>query len=238
MAKANTTWKVLPHQPIEELGEGLRRVEGDLERMPLKRVMTIAARADGGLVVHSAIALEDELMQRIDAWGAVQAIVVPNGWHRLDARVYKDRYPAARVYCPAGAVKQVEQVVPVDGTYQDFPADDAVSLVTLDGVAAQEGVMVVRGAAGTTLVFNDVIFNIDHGKGLSGFIFRYITQSSGGPRVSRVTRWIVVKDAAALRAHLLRLADTPGLVRVIVSHGRVIDQDPAGALRRAAATVG
>ncbi len=238
MAKANTTWKVLPHQPIEEFGENLMRVEGDLEGMPLKRVMTIAKRADGGLVVHNGIALDEEAMKRIDAWGKVTAIVVPNGWHRLDARVYKDRYPDARVFCPAGARKQVEQVVPVDGTYAEFPADEAVSFVTLEGVGAKEGVMVVRSTAGTTLVLNDLVFNLPHGTGLSGFVVRYIMQSSGGPRVSRVTRWFVIKDAAAVRAHLLRLADTPGLVRVIVSHGQVIDRDPAAALREAAATVG
>jgi hypothetical protein len=238
MAKANTTWKVLPHQPIEELGENLMRVEGDLEGMPLKRVMTIAKRADGGLVVHNGIALGDDAMKRVDAWGEVTAIVVPNGWHRLDARVYKDRYPEARVYCPAGSRKQVEQVVPVDGTYEQFPADEAVSFVTLDGVGAREGVMVVRSTAGTTLVLNDLVFNIEHGKGLGGLVVRYIMQSSGGPKVSRVTRWFVIKDAAAVRAHLLRLAETPGLVRVIVSHGRVIEGDAAAALRAAAATVG
>ena len=98
--------------------------------------------------------------------------------------------------------------------------------------------MVVRSVAGTTLVLNDLVFNLAHGTGLGGFVVRYIMQSSGGPRVSRVTRWLVIKDARAVRAHLLRLADTPGLVRVIVSHGRVIDRDPAAALREAAATVG
>jgi len=49
----NTTspWKVLPHKPIEKLAENLWRVEGDLEGMPLKRVMAIAKRADGSLEV-------------------------------------------------------------------------------------------------------------------------------------------------------------------------------------------
>jgi hypothetical protein len=132
----------------------------------------------------------------------------------------------------------VEEVVAVDGTYEDFPADDAVSFATLDGTARQEGVMIVRSAAGTTVVFNDAVFNLPHGKGFTGFIFKHVTQSTGGPRVSRIAKLFVVKDRKAFRAHLDRLAETPGLARVIVSHGRMVTDDPAGMIRTAAATVG
>jgi hypothetical protein len=38
--------------------------------------------------------------------------------------------------------------------------------------------------------------------------------------------WGVVRGS---RAHLRRLAETPGLVRLVPSHGPVIDRDPAGA---------
>ena len=67
MAKAHDTWKVLPHRPIEVVADNLWRVEGKLETMPLKRVMTIARREDGQLVVHNAMALDPESMARIDA---------------------------------------------------------------------------------------------------------------------------------------------------------------------------
>jgi hypothetical protein len=45
-----------------------------------------------------------------------------------------------------------------------------------------------------------------------------------------------VKDRARFRAQLEALAAIPGLRRVIVSH-RVIDEDPAGTLRRVAASL-
>lgn len=237
MPKANTTWKLLPHGPIEELAENLWRVEGDLEGMALKRVMTIVKRADGGLVVHNAVALDEPSMKRIDAFGDVSAIVVPNGFHRLDAPPFKARYPQARVYCPAGARKKVEEVVAVDGTYDDYPGDDAVSLATLDGTARREGVMIVRSAGGTTVVFNDAIFNMEHFGGFSGFVFKHLTKSTGGPRVSRIGKFFLVKDAAAFRAHLERLAATPELARMIVSHGATVEKDPAAAIRTALATL-
>ena len=237
MAKAHDTWKVLPHRPIEVIADNLWRVEGTLEHMALKRVMTIVRRGDGELVIHNAIALDDESMARIDRWGRVAWIVVPNGLHRLDARVFKDRYPAARVLCPRGARPKVEEVVAVDGAYDDFTPDPDIAFETLDGVADKEGVMHVRSRDGLTLVFNDAIFNMPHGRGLGGWVLRHVTQSSGGPRVSRLFRLLAVHDRQALRAHLLRLADLPTLQRVIVSHHGMIHEDAAGAVRQAAHTL-
>lgn len=235
--KAHVTWNVLSHGPLLKLAENLRRVEGTLLDMDLGRVMTLVKRADGSVVVHNAIALHIEEMDEIDAWGPVKWLIVPNGYHRLDARIFKDRYPAARVICPAGARAKVEEVVPVDETYDTFVPDEAVQLVHLEGVKKREGVMIVRSSDGVTLVLNDAVFNLPHKKGLTGFLFRHLTQSTGGPRVSRVVRWFVVDDERAFRAHLERLAETPHLVRLIVSHKDMVTVNPGGALRQAASTV-
>jgi hypothetical protein len=110
----------------------------------------------------------------------------------------------------------------------------AIRCETLDGFGGGEGVMVVRSRDGVTIVFNDAVFNMPHGRGLSGVIVRHLTGSTGGPRASRVVRLFVVKDLAAFRARLLRLADTPDLRRAIVSHHRMI---AGAAIREAAATV-
>jgi hypothetical protein len=237
MAKAHTTWTVLGHEPIEKLSTELWRVEGGLPGMPLKRVMTIAKKASGGLVVHNAIALDDAAMADVDGWGAVTEILVPNGYHRLDAKVFADRYPKARVLCPAGARKKVEDVTAVAGTYGDFADDAVVSLETLDGTGEAEGAMIVRGEAGTTLVLNDAVFNMPHLGGLQGFVLKHITGSTGGPRVSRVGKLFIVKDKRAFRDHLERLAGLPDLRRVIVSHHETIASEPARVLREVAATL-
>lgn len=97
--------------------------------------------------------------------------------------------------------------------------------------------MLVRSADGVTVVFNDAVFNMPHGRGFTGWIFRHVTQSTGGPRVSRLFRLAVLKDRAAFRAHLERLADTPNLRRMIVSHQDMVEGDAAAAVRQAASTV-
>lgn len=237
MAKANVTWTVLPHDPIEKLSDRVWRVQGAIGRGPIRRVMTVVQRADGGLIVHNAMALEASAMAELDAWGKVALVVVPNGLHRLDAPLFHARYPTAEVACPAGSRGRVEEVVPVTRTYDELADDGVVAFETLDGTKQREGAMVVREPSGATLVLNDAVFNMPHGSGPSGFVLRYLTASSGGPRVSRIAKLLMISDKRAFRAHLERLAAVPDLRRVIVSHHLVIDDDPAGALRTAAAAL-
>jgi hypothetical protein len=236
MAKAHTSWRVLPHGPIEKLSERVWRIEGQLPNMPMKRVMTIARRSDGGVVVHNAIAVGDREMAEITAWGPVVTLAVPNGYHRLDAGVFHERFPAARVVCPPGARKKVAEVVPVTVSYLEEPVDSAVSFEVLDGTKGGEGAMIVKDAAGTTLVLNDIVFNMPHVSGFTGFMLRRVTASTGGPRISRIARWFLARDKPALRTHLEKLAGLPELRRAIVSHHQVIEQ-PAGVLRDLAATL-
>lgn len=237
MAKANTTWDVLPHLPIEKLEPNLWRVQGSLRGMALKRVMTLVRLDDGRIVVHSAISLEEHAMAEIEAWGTPAVLLVPNGYHRLDAPAWVARYPDLEVRCPSGARRKIEEVVRVDGTYADFDGAATLTIETLDGIAAAEGVLIVRSPSGTTLVFNDAVFNMPHGTGFGGLFFRHVTASTGGPRVSRLFRWFAVNDPAAFAAHLERLADTPDLIRIIVSHHRMITDRPPETLRAVAATL-
>ncbi|MGE0396953.1 MAG: hypothetical protein AB7T06_09565 [Kofleriaceae bacterium] len=237
MAKWNTEWKVGPHGPIEKLSERLWRVEADVPGIPMKRVMTIAKRANGELVVHNAVAISDKEMAEIEAWGPIKTLVVPSGYHRLDAKVFHDRYPSAQILCPDGATKAVSQAVPVTGSFAQLPPDGAVELANLDGTKDREGVMIVRDGDGTSLVLNDAVFNMPHLRGFTGFVLKSITASTGGPKVSRVMKWFVVADKKAFRSHLERLADIPDLRRIVVSHHEVIDRDAGATLRDVASKV-
>ena len=84
-----------------------------------------------------------------------------------------------------------------------------------------------------TLVFCDAVFNLPHTSGLGGFMVRMIG-SSGGPKVTPTARMFILADKKAFRSHLLRLAETPDLIRVIVAHRDRIEVEPAAVLRRVA----
>lgn len=231
MAAANDTWKVLPHDPIDRLTENLWRVEGDIEGPPIRRTMYVARMSDGRLVIHSAIALRDEEREALEAWGTPSVLVVPNGWHRLDAPAYKKRYPGLRVVCPEAGRKKVEQVVPVDGTYGSFDlGSDEVVLRPLPGVKPEEGVMEVRSRDGLALVFNDLLCNNARPKGVSGLVYDLLA-GTGRLRHHRMVTRLIVRDRAALREELLRLASLPDLRRVLVSHGAPVVESAGEALR-------
>lgn len=236
MPKIHHEWTVLRHDPIEKIEDNLWCVTGTVPGMDLKRVMTLVRLEDGRVVVHSAIALDEASMSEIEDWGQPAILLVPNTFHRLDAPAWTARYPDLKVHCPRGGRKKIEDVVAIDGTYDDLEDLPGVTWEYLDGIGKAEAVLLVKSRSRATLIFNDAVFNMPHGRGVSGFIFRHLTQSTGGPRVTRLFKFFAIRDRKAFRAHLERLAVTAGLHRIIVSHHRMITDDPGGNLRMAAST--
>jgi hypothetical protein len=237
----DTQWHVLPHDPPAQLAENLWRVEGDLEGMALRRCMVVARLRSGDLVLHNAVALDEAGMAWLEGLGRPAWMVVPNGFHRMDAARFKARFPDLQVIAPRGARKKVAEKVAVDHTYdalpQPEPGDNSVRFEHLEGFKGFEGVMTVRSEDGATLVLNDAVFNLRHGEGLFWLVYGRLMGNAGGPKVTTVGRLFLVKDKPAFRAHLERLADTPGLKRIIVAHGDVIDQGAPEVLRAIAATL-
>ena len=235
MPKPFTEWTVLPHGKLSRLDDNLLSVSGELP-MPVgdfPRRMTVVRLHDGRLVVYSAIALDEAEMQALEAFGEPAFLVVPNDIHRMDAKIWKDRYPQARVVAPAGVRKQVEEVVPVDDTTPDF-GDPQVKFVTVPGTEEHEAALVVRTWSGTTLIVNDLIWNLDDRPGFGGWLFRVLGFTGSEPRIPTMVELREIKDKDALRGQLERWARIPGLNRIIVSHGEIVTRDAPGVLDRLA----
>ena len=224
------TWQPFPHGEIEKYGDNLWSVVGSMPRSPLPRRMCVARVGDGRLIIHSAIALEQPHMEQLEQWGTPAVLVVPNRFHRFDAAAYKDRYPDLRVLCPDEARSQVQQLVAVDGSTDELDEESELQLLALPGAKGGEFVLVVRHADGTaSAVVTDAIFNLPHQPGLGGLIMKWIG-SSGGPRVTRLAKMMMVSNAAAFAGGLRELAAVDGLCRVLPSHGDVIEGDAPGVL--------
>lgn len=210
---------------MRRLAENLWLVTGKLPSLGLRRNMVVARQDDGRLVIHNAIAVNEATRRELAALGEPSALIVPSGYHRMDAPAYRAAFPSLRVVAPQGARAKVEEVVPVDATYDDTlgSEDSSVLLEHLDGVAKQEGVMLVRSKDGTTVVLNDAVFNMDSPSKLLPRVITTILGSAPGPRVSRLVKYGLMKDRAMARAHLERLASLPDLVRVIVAHDKVAE---------------
>jgi hypothetical protein len=228
MPKPFTEWTVLPHDPIEKLADNLWRVSGKMGMV--QRQMVLARRKDGGIVVHNGIALDEPAMKDLEAWGDPRVLVVPNGYHRVDAAIWKQRYPKMTVVAPPKGAKRVAKVVPVDVVTTEAPKDDTVELFELDGVPTETNLL-VRSGGEVTLCFNDMVMNIPKAKGMISILLA----PTGEVAAPRMARWFFVKDKRAAAAHFEKLAQTPGLKRVLVGHGAPITDDAPGALRKVAA---
>jgi hypothetical protein len=233
-----TDWLVLPHGPLQELSENLWRVEGDLPRFSMKRVMTVARLQTGALLIHSAIALDEASMKRLEAWGKPAILLIPHVRHRMDAARFKRRYPSLRVFAPPGVMTKAQAVVHVDGTYSDVPSDPALTLELLDGTGEMEGAMLVRSSDGTSVVLTEVVFDLEPPKSAVGRAALKLVGFGPGPCVTPVVKFEMVKDRRALAAHFERLAAIADLVRLIVGHSRMSSGEAAArALRQAAASL-
>ena len=238
MTAPHQQWTVLPHERLAALEDNVLTVIGHIH-MPagdLPRRMTAVRLSDGRLVVFSAIALDEDGMHELEAFGAPSFLIVPNNHHRLDARIWKDRYPEMQVIAPAGARKKIEKVVAVDRT--DIVFDDpSVRFITVPGTQGHEAALEVDGPAGLTLVLNDIVANIRDAKGFGGWLLRKMGFAGDGPQIPAPIKTMLISDKAALEHQLRLWAAAPSLRRIVVSHGDLIEENPKGVLLSLAATL-
>jgi hypothetical protein len=228
-------WKVLPHGKLTEVDRNILTVTGEIH-MPLtdlQRRMTVVRLRDSRLVIFSAIALDEDEMAQLEECGRPAFLVVPNDHHRLDARIWKDRYPSIEVVAPEGSKEAVQKIVPVDTTNPQFD-DPNVEFVAVPGTHWREAALLVRTPNGTTLVLNDLVGNIRHSSGFGGWLLRMAGFAGDEPHIPKVVKMNMVKDQAALRAQLLQWAGVDSLKRIIVSHGEPIEDQPDVTLRELA----
>jgi hypothetical protein len=229
MARTPRPWIVTPHDPPQKLEENLWIVEGEVPKMAMRRRMMIARRADGGLLFFNAVPLRDDALAEVKAWGRPDALIVPNQFHRLDAHAFRERL-GVKLYCPRAAMGKVKGIVSVDGAIEDVPGDASIAVTEVAG-SKGEAVMRVTTGGRVSLIFADVFMNIPRPIG----IIMRLLGTAGGAKCPPLFRMIGVRDRLAVRGAIEELAATPGLARLIPSHGDVLDRDPAGTLRAIAA---
>jgi hypothetical protein len=231
-------WTVLPHGKLVQVDENILTVVGEIH-MPLvdlPRRMTVVRLADARLVVFSAIALDEDEMSALEAYGRPSFLIVPSDRHRLDAKTWKDRYPRIQVIAPEGARAKVEEIVEVDTVAPHFD-DPNVQFVNVPGTRGRDAALVVRTPAGTTLVLNEVVGNIRDAAGFGGWLLHLAGFAGTHAQIPSVVKLAVIADTQALRTQLLQWAAIESLKCILVSHGSPIDDNPRQVLRDLADTL-
>jgi hypothetical protein len=237
MAKPHSEWTVLPHGKLKRLEHNLLSVTGMMNMPPMGEVsrrMTIVRLSDGRLIIYSAISLDEVEMNALESYGTPAFLIVPGDIHRMDAKPWKDRYPALKVIAPAGAREKISEILPVDATAVDF-GDPAVHFMTMPGTGDKEAVLVIETPSGTTIILNDLIFDLANRPGLSGWLFKTIGLTGSEPHIPLPIKLKAVQNKQAVSDQLERWARMPNLQRVIISHGEIIADSPSSVLTRISA---
>jgi hypothetical protein len=231
-------WTVLPHGKLSEIDDNILTVVGEIHMplMDLPRRMTVVRLTDSRLVVWSAIALDEDEMVALEAYGRPAYLIVPSDKHRLDAKIWKDRYPELRVVAPEGARAKVEETVAVDTVAPSFDDPD-LQFVTVPGTRGREAALVVRTPNGTTLVLNDVVGNIQNESGFGGWLLHMAGFAGKEAQIPKVVKMAMIEDTNALRVQLLQWAAIESLKRILVSHGSPIDENARQTLRDLASSL-
>lgn len=231
---------VLPHSSISELAPQLWHVTGILPASGHPpREMILYKLPDSTLLIHSALALNESGIKQLESLGTPKIMIVPNRIHRLDARVFKQRYPDIMVVAPTAAIPYVEEVVAVDAAAEDFLPQYGITCHQPAGIRPQELVYELPLPTGKALIFTDILFNItnrylDKYVPASKFPLRLV-RASGYFGITMLGKWFYMTDRKAYRQFLENLADNiPDLCVISVAHGEPIVNNCTQRLREAA----
>mgnify|MGYP002778735600 CR=1 FL=1 len=231
----------LPHSPIQELAPNLWHVTGILPASGHPpREMILYKLPDSTLLIHSGIVLDEATMIQLESLGTPKIMIVPNRIHRLDARVFKQRYPELIVVAPAAAIPYVEQVVPVDATAEEFLPQYGIVCHQPTGIRPQELAYELQLPTGKALIFTDILFNLTE-----SYLDKYAPESklpvailgaSGFFGITRLGKMFYMTDRNAYRQWLESLANNITDLQVIsVAHGEPIVTNCTQKLHEAAA---
>lgn len=220
--------QILPHGALEALGPDLWRVVGSLP-MPLPRNKFVHRLAgSGGLLIYSAIALDDAGMAAVEALGRPEVLVVPHPYHQRDAGFYRRRYPDIRVTGPDGVRARAILTDAPDALLTPF----GIRATVAASMKMDELVLDLPFGDGLALLFTDLV---GQSEGKPSLILKLLGAPSGAG-VARIVRWRQLRDRTAVAQFLRRCAQIPKLHLVAGCHGGVVTSDCAAWLERAAKT--
>ncbi len=239
----------VPLHTLKPLAESVWTIDGPVVRMPygvgtlpFSTRTTVLRLPDGNLWVHSPGALPDSLAAEIRALGPVAWLIAPNRLHWLGLSVWQAAFPAAATLVAPGVERKAAKGgFAVSGLLDARPPEawgTTIEVIPVPGAFMTEVTFFHHPSA--TLILTDLIenFETDHVHSrILALLMRLdgtLHPRGGTPRDLMLT---FLPRRRAVRAAARRLyALEPR--RIILSHGRCIETDAPGTLRRALAWTG
>jgi glyoxylase-like metal-dependent hydrolase (beta-lactamase superfamily II) len=194
--------------------------------------MTVVRLADGDLLLHSPVPIDDGLAAELAPLGPVAHVVAPNLFHHLFVPRTLERYPQALLSVAPG----------LEDKRAELPVAD---VLTDEAPEAWRGVMdqvVIRGAPklnevaflhrpSRTLIVSDLVFNVRQPRGWGTALALRMMGTYKRLRQSRLWR-MYMKDRAAVRRSAETLMNW-NFDRVLPGHGDVHEGEARTAMTEA-----
>ncbi len=223
---------------LQSLGDGLWTVDGPPIRgaagfmFPTR--MCLARMPDGGIWVHSPVALSEDVRSEVASLGPVRHLVAPNDLHHIHLPLWCAAYPDARVHAAPGVPMKCP-FAGEDATLGDTPPvdwKDTFDQVMFSGNLITTEIVFLHRPSGTA-IFTDLLQQMpaDWYSGWRGTVARLDLMTSDAPEVPRKYR-LAFRDRPALRAALARIQAWP-IQRLVMAHGPVIETNAGGLVEHA-----
>jgi hypothetical protein len=191
-------------------------------RMPARA--TVVRLANGDVVLHSPLRLDDEAAAAISKLGPVKAILAPNTVHWMFARAAKERFPEATLYGAPGLEKKLGEFTPLPA--DGFVADGLRSFLVAGAPRMNEHVFLYE----KTLIVTDLVMNIHRDFSALMSVFLRINGVHGRFAHSRMWK-IMGADAAAMSQSLTTIANWE-FDRIVPAHGDIKEDNARAELAR------
>lgn len=183
---------------------------------------TTIVRMPEGLWVHSPGPITDGNADEINKLGAVRALVSPNAMHYLFLKDAMKRWGEAKVYITPSLQRKTS--MPHDVLLGEAPPAEwggVLQSVPVQGVK-KLGETVFLHPESKTLILTDLAFHVNRSD--SGFtrFFMKLNGAYGHFGPSRILRYILTEDPAALRESIARILEWD-FQQIVVGHGDLVD---------------
>jgi hypothetical protein len=198
----------------------------------LTATMTVLRLEDGGLLLHSPIAMTTERRAAVEAVGPVAHLYAPNLFHHLWIGEWAAAFPSARLHAPAGLAKKRPDLR-IDRAHGAETAPGFARVVEeapIDGFRLGESVLFYRPAR--VLLVADLVQNIGRPEHSWTKLYSRAMGFYDQVALSRVIRWSAVSDRAAMRRSVDEVLALP-FDRLVVGHGAPLDVGAKEALAAA-----
>jgi Domain of unknown function (DUF4336) len=195
--------------------------------------MTVIRLADGSLLVHSPVHLDDEIRASLDRIGPVRHVVAPNRFHHLYAAEYSRNYPEAKLYGAPG----------LETKRRDLHFDAILGDEAPAAWRGQIDQLVFRGfsplnetvffhRASRTVLFTDLLFNVTHTDSTWTKFLLTLDGGFGGPGVARTFRLPMRMRKQAVTASVARILKWD-FDRMTLAHGDIVERGAKAVLQSA-----